>query len=386
MTDEENKPQVKDHVAILELEDRFGYEGEHGTLQGQLDELTEKSLTLSTDYAGSLTVDRSLVKSISITNSTTSLYTGPKSIEEWNAFGEAGTWKFSNSSLISNASRGSIAQDVGLPDKALLTFNLSWKVRPGLSLYLFADKADDEQPSSYYEIRLNSNYMYMQKSTPLDSSRQLAKMPNTQLSFDSQSAEVAIYMDKNKGIFHVFVNGEKTYTFTDHSPSPEGFGSSIFFRNDNESRMLIKEIQVENWTNAIPTEEDQKAYSKLSGEGQKILLANGDAVIGQIGEISNGLLSIETKYTPLKIPLAGVRDLHLPPVEENHPKAERNDIKAYFHDGGWVMIDVVKIDNSQIRGKNKAIGPCEFDIRAFKKLEFNVYEKPHQKLRQKDTW
>lgn len=385
-TEQVNEPHRKDHLATLELEDRFGYEGEHGNLYGQLEELTDDKLTLRTSYAGILEVDRSLIKSITISDNTKSLYSGPKSIEEWNPFGETGTWSFTNNSLVGNASRGSIAQDINIPDKALLSFDLSWKVRPGLSLYLYADNANDEQPSAYYEIRLNSNYMYMQKSTPLNRSRQLAKTPNTQLNFDGQSAEISLYMDKKKGVFHVFVNDEMTYTFTDHTPSPESLGSSIYFRNDNESRMLIKNIQMKKWSNAIPTEQDQKSYAKLSGEGQRILLANGDAVVGKIGKINNGLLAVETKHTPLKIPLAGVRDLHLPPVAENHPKAERNDIKAYYHDGGWVMIDVTKINSSHILGENKAIGNCEFDLSAFKKLELNVYDKSQNKLRQLDAW
>ena len=375
-----------DHIAELKLEGRYGQENQRDTLSGQLTQIADDHVILSTWYAGELKVQRNLIHSIKIKSNQPDLYSGPNSLEEWDQDQSAGSWKFENKALVSGNSRGVISKDIGMPKLSVLRFKLEWKNTIALTLNLFADSPEIGNQDNYYELRMQTNYMYMQKRIKNERPPQLDRMPNTSYDHKKKSAEYAIHMDKNKGVFHVFVNGQLAQTFNDHSATPKLLGSSIHLRNDNENQMRISGLRLEKWNGAIPSPVDDKAHKQIDGDGQKILLANGDAVVGKIGSISNGMLDIETEHAELKLPLFGIRDLKLPIAEENHPKMEPNDIKAYFKSGGWIILDVKSIDAEFLHGSHQAIGNCSLRIDAFEKVEMNIYDSNYIKLRNKSDW
>ncbi|MEO1856761.1 MAG: hypothetical protein ABGY95_05265 [Rubritalea sp.] len=376
-----------DHMAELQLEGRYGQEEQRDTLRGQLSQIADDHVILSTWYAGELKVQRDLIHSIKIKSNQTDLYSGPNSLEEWQEENSASSWRFENNALISGNSRSVISKDIGLLDQSVLKFQLQWKNTIALTLNLFANSPQKAKLENYYELRMQTNYMYMQKRIKNERPPQLDRAPNSSYDHASNSAEYAIYMDKKKGVFHVFINGDKAHTFTDHAATPKLLGSSIHLRNDNENKMRISNIRLEKWNGAIPSGlEEEEALEQLKGEGQRILLANGDTVVGQIGKINNGMLDVKTEHADLKLPLFGIRDLQLPATEENHPKMQSNDVKAYFKDGGWIILNVKSIDDKFLHGSHEAIGNHAFRIDAFEKIELNIYKLSYAKIRKEQVW
>jgi hypothetical protein len=375
-----------DHVAELQLEGRYGQEDKRDTLRGQLTQIADDHIILSTWYAGELKVQRDLIHSIKIKSNQSGLYQGPNSLEEWDQGKSANSWKFENKALVTGKSRGAISKDISLLDQSVLKFKLQWKTSIALTLNLFADSPEVGKLENFYELRMQSNYLQMKKVIEGERPPQINRMSNTSYPHVTKSAEYAIYMDKKKGVFHIFINGTKVQTFTDSAVTPKLLGTSIYLRNENEKMMRISSMILEKWNGTIPTPEDEKALNQLQGEGQRILLANGDAVIGKIGLIKNGMLDIKTEHADLKLPLYGIRDLKLPSTEDNKPKMETNDVKAHFKGGGWIILDVSSIDKEFIHGNNKAIGNHKFRIDAFEKIELSIYEPSYNKIRKEQAW
>jgi len=375
-----------DHVAELQLEGRYGQEEQRDTLRGQLSQIADDHVILSTWYAGELKVERSLIHSIKIKSNQSGLYQGPNSLEEWDEGNSANSWKFENNALVSGNSRGVISKDIGLLDQSVLKFKLQWKSSIALTLNLFADSPEIGKLENFYELRMQSNYLQMKKVIKNERPPQINRIRNASYTHATNSAEYAIYMDKKKGVFHIFINGKNVQTFTDNAATPKLLGSSIYLRSDNEKKMRISNMSLEKWNGAIPTPEDGEALNLLKGDGQRILLANGDAVVGKLGQISNGMLDIKTEYADLKLPIFGIRDLKLPTSEENHPKMEPNDVKAHFKGGGWVILNVSSIDKEFIHGEHKAIGNHKFRIDAFEKIELSIYKRSYNKIRKEQTW
>ncbi len=375
-----------DHIVELQLEGRYGQEDQRDTLRGQLSQIADNHVILSTWFAGELKVQRNLIHSIKIKSNQTDLYTGPNSMEEWNHENSVSSWKFENNALISENFAGAISKNIGLLDQSVLKFKLQWKNTIALTLNLFANSAEKNKLENFYELRMQRDYMYMQKRIKNENPPQLNRMVNSRYDHVKKSAEYAIYMDKKKGVFHVFINGKRAQTFTDHAATPELLGSSIYLRNHSDNKMRISNIHLENWNGAIPSSKDEKVLDQLKGDGQRILLSNGDAVVGKIGLIKNGMLDIKTEHADLKLPLFSIRDLKLPTSEENHPKMESNDIKAHFKNGGWIILNVSSIDKEFIHGKHEAIGNRAFRIDAFEKIELNIYKPSYNKIRKEQTW
>ena len=375
-----------DHVAELQLESRYRQEEQRDTLRGQLIQIADDHVLLSTWYAGELKIQRNLIHSIKIKSNQSGLYQGPNSLEEWHEGNSARSWKFKDNALVSGKSRGVISKDIGLLDQSVLKFKLQWKNTIALTLNLFADSPEVGKVENFYELRMQSNYLHMKKVIKNERPPQINRMSNTSYSHAKKSAEYAIYMDKNKGVFHVFINGNKVQTFTDNAATPKLLGSSIYLRNENEKVMRISNMSLEKWNGTIPTPEDEKALNQLKGDGQRILLANGDAVVGKIGLIKNGMLDIKTEHADLKLPLFGIRDLKLPSTEKNQPKMEPNDVKAHFKGGGWIILNVSSIDKEFVHCKHEAIGNHKFRIDAFEKIEFSIYKRSYNKIRKDQAW
>jgi len=375
-----------DHMAEIQLKGRYSQEDQRDTLRGQLSQVADDHVILSTWYAGELKIQRNLIHSIKIKSNKTDLYSGPNSLEEWNQRFSSNSWKFQNNALISGNSRGGISKDIGLVNQSVLKFKLQWKDTIGLTLNLFADSPKYDKLANYYQLSMQSNYLQMKKVIKDERPPQLNRMSNTGYIHATKSAEYAIYMNKQKGIFHIFINGKKVHTFTDQAATPNLLGSSIYLRNDNGKMMHMSNIRVEKWNGAIPTPEDEKSLKQLKGDDQRILLANGDAVVGKIGQISNGMLDIKTEHADLKLPLIGVRDLKLPSTEESQPKMERNDIKAHFKTGGWIILNVTSIDKGFIHGRHQAIGNHSFRVDAFEQIEFNICNGNYNKIRKEQAW
>ncbi|MFC4993997.1 hypothetical protein [Rubritalea tangerina] len=385
-SDSPSSPALPDHLAEVKLEDRYGYEGEYGVLKGQLIQISDDSVTLNTSYAGELNIDRSLINQISIHSTGSGLYTGPNSLDEWTQHGSREAWKYSDNALIGGNARGSLSRDVNLPNQGHMSFEIDWQTNIGLTLLLFTDTVESSTPNNYYELRIQSNYITMSKRIKGQSSPHLDRNQNRNVDYPTEKAKYDLYMDKDKGKFDIYVNGKRINTFTDHTPTPDKLGTGLYLRKDNDHRLRLSEMRLEKWTGALPTQKDEDAFRDLKGEGQKLMLANGDAIIGKIGAIEDGILNIETIHTPLKVPLAKIRDLNLPMAQENHPRSLSGDIKAYYRDGGWITINVESIDEKAIHGSNEAIGKHSFQLSAFKKLELNVYNREFNKMRKEIQW
>lgn len=375
-----------DHIASIKLSDRYKFR-ERDLVKGQIKDISATTVTLQTQYAGELILDRSLVHSINIASSLTSHYSGPNSLEEWTTFGDENAWKYKNNTLTNTPKRGDIGKELNIPSKAVLRFQLSWQKTNNqrFSIFLYATNIKSANPEAYYQVDINQYDVNVYGYSTTHRRQQLEKNPRRVERIQRTSAEYTIYMDKENGIFHVFIDGIKQYSFKQQAPIKGKFGGALIFKH-NQDRLLIKNIELSAWNGIVPTgdntvNEDIKALGKHA-----ITLANGDSLAGEIKRVNNNVMEVETKYTPIQIPLKVTSEIKLDPLDDNQAKARPNEIKAYYRDGGWIRIDLTKIEANFIYGSNEAFGEKKFKLDAFKKIDWNIYTKEHNLLRSEVDW
>jgi len=377
-----------DHEATIFIKGRFNQEKASDQIKGQIKQITDNAITVQTNYAGELEIDRKFITNMEVQSKKSNLYAGPSDIDNWNLINSDDSWYFRNGTFISGSKSGQIAKDIGLESPAYISFNIDWKNSLYIKTLLFSDDPEDSRPSNYYELSLRNTYVSMRKYTKENGSSSMERSALRLKLQNSDTAFVEIYANSDKGVFHLYIDGEKTHTFTDRGIKKGKFGSSLHFDNDTRSPTRIRNIRASRWNGNLPTTKEVDAFTKLKGEGERILLKNGDAIIGKIGEVKEGITVVETKYSPARIPIAGLRSINMKGAfkDKHSPKMEAQDVKAYFRDGGWIILKLESIESDKMTGFHQAFGRKTFKLSAFDQVEFNIYDKQLNNERTSNIW
>ncbi len=386
------RDKVQDTTTI-QIKPRYKSSNDNDTIRGNLVQNNAEAITLETNFAGELKIQRSKILNIDIDATTNLLYHGPNSLDEWHNTLHNSSWSFTNSSLYSSEDMGNISMDMKLPDQLLFSFDQHWRTSAYINIKLFSDDHKMSRPNNYYEFSVRHGSIYVRKfidgrfmaMNALNKNFQNMQDLRRAMSVD-KSAHYDLYLDKEKGIFHIFINGKLMNSYQDPDPKPDKFGTSVHLVSGDNSPMKINNIRVSRWSGNMPSNDDDKAFDKLKGEGQRILLKNGDAIIGKTGKINDGLMVIETEFGPLKLRVTGMRSIDLSDTPDDGPKMYKGDIKLYYKDGGWIIVKPVAMLGSKLKAFHQAFGEKEFDMNAFKRIDLHVYSEQHNRARKADSW
>lgn len=384
----------------LIINNRDNQQGLHGIIKGGFSNIDETHVTLNTNYSGTIKVLKKFVTKMEIDSKKGYLYLGPKNLDQWHNNSIEQHWEYKNNSLIGGDRAGNIAQDLHLPDEASISFDLSWKGDEHLTLYLFSSDHEQTRPDDYYKLNLQrgrcSLFKYIKGSQKSHINSELAKnrgnkfriQPHNQLTINKQlHAHYDIYMSKAKGEFHVFRNGIKLDTFTDSFPQSDDFGSAIHLVSSNKTPVRLKNISISKWSGHIPSDVDTETFAKVKGDGERILLKNGDILLGKIGKVRDGSMQIETLYTPLNIPILRMRSIDLTSSNvKEEPIMYQNDIKCWFKDKGWIILKPLSINENTLTAYHQALGENKFDLNIFKRIDLHIYDKSANASRKSDSW
>ena len=82
---------------------------------------------------------------------------------------------------------------------------------------------------------------------------------------------------------------------------------------------------------------------------------------------------IETEFTPIRVPIDRIKSLSLGDSGEE-PKKYQKDIRAWFHSGGHVTLKLATFKGDKITGYSQALGDVSFDLSAFSRIDFHIYD------------
>lgn len=91
-------------------------------------------------------------------------------------------------------------------------------------------------------------------------------------------------------------------------------------------------------------------------------------------------MTVETEYTPIRIPLSRIKSLSLGEIGEQ-PRMYEQDVRAWFHDGGHITLKLESFKDGKITGFSQAFGDISIDLNAFSKIDFHIYDPKHKEQR-----
>ncbi|MGJ8723852.1 MAG: hypothetical protein ACSHYB_04785 [Roseibacillus sp.] len=335
----------------------------------------DESVKLRTWYAGDLTLKRSMLHMIEVSTESPAIIDGPGRIDEWQTLESASAWRIDGRNLVSSA-RGSIARELPqLPDQIHIEFDLFFDYSPYLRLHLFADSGDEIIPRTGYSISIQRGTMQFLKK--VDNRSVPIQMDHFGRRHDFQEDDrthAELFVDRTKGKFHLYLDDELVSASTDPEPLTEDHWFHLATLRGLEQ--TISNFAIRAWDGKLPERRDFLDFrQELPMQGEQIELQNGDTIIGKATSISEGKLKINTEYVPVSVPIERLSSFQVTSKENREePRLYRGDVRAYFHHGGHVTLQLKGFTETSITGYSQVFGNATFELQAFTHIEFNPYD------------
>jgi|TARA_B110000914_G_C15516368_1_gene473819 hypothetical protein len=372
------KPFESDHYALATISNHHR-DSHLDSIRGRLIHLDDKTITLDTWYAGKLTLRRSMVRSLDIFSQSPSFYNGPNGPEGWvSSDGDPEkNWAFKNRSMISK-SRTGIARQVEIPDRAKISFTAEWKTSPYFRILFYSNDGNQDFPGTGYALNINRTYLSLLRNAPNARNTDVISKQIRDIR-QAEMAEFTIFLDRTKeGTSAVYIAKEQIGTWDGIDDTTLKGNWLHFIPQNNETPIKFSNISVAKWDGILPPasaiSEEEASDEEEELEGQKIHLANGDIVLGNVLKIEKDMVFLGTSFGDVRVPVKRMRSVGLA-KETDEVRMEAGDIRAWFHEGGYITIKLKSLDDKTIKGYSQVYGDAEFDINAFSRVEFNIWRR-----------
>lgn len=354
-----------DHEAMITLTNG-------NILRGQVSSMTAEEITLDTWYAGRLVIRRAMVRKLAIRDMPDYVFRGPGVIEDWTRVGDEAAWNIGDDNALVSTAPGGIARDIPLPDEFTLEFEAQWRGSLRLHVILFSDDPTSASPENGYEI------VFQRQSVHLRRSGERQWIGHTNRAIDLQrkeKAHIRIQASTRTGQFAFYVNDRLIEAWTDLEIDAKNLGSALQFISRDVSPLVISRIDVSKWNGIlgeIPRADEVSVWEDGEEHDEPILLRNGERIHGGVKSIEDGVVHLDTQ----SLPIGKIQKIEFSPADVEEPKRHFGDIRAWFADGGSIVfrLDGIIDDGKILRGTSQTFGTASFDLSAFSRIEFNIYD------------
>ena len=370
------------------------------SVRGQVASVSSDTIELDTWFAGRLKFPRVMVRELKIADRPVLLYRGPTSMEGWTQSVEPHPWKYESASFRSHAA-GSIGRNLELPDEFRLIFDAAWRDSFNLAVILFSDDVSTESPENGYEMSFQRRSVRLQRcgthnwiGNPTQNVQELQ---------EDEKARIEIRASVKTKTICFLINDRIVEVWNDPALERESLGRGIQFVTQDNGPVKISGIEIAAWDGVIdetPQENrrgnrfrnfegnlrsPQRAEADKTHEG-RMMLRNGDSIAGEVISIAEGMITLKTSFEEVKLPVSRLRNIMLKPASLEEPKRMIGDVRGWFLDGSSLVFRIDRVDSDKIQGFSQNFGSAEFNLKAFSRLEFNIYSQKLESLRDGGAW
>ncbi len=389
--DKKNLPETPETYTRVKFHHR-NREVRGDTIQGDLYELNKDNVKINTTYGNTLTLKRSMIQSLDIVSRQQGHYYGPNSPHEWtvqasNTAEESTAWRYSEGNLVFNGgSTAGISKEVGLRDKSHVSFDISWGKSLGLTLQLYSSDPKSSNPSSCYQLEIDKYAVTMMTRSKGRADGQRRQRFPANVKPKLRKSRFDIYINSKTGTANIHLDGQHACILQSPHPDTQSLGTALSFVSQSAKPAVISNISISPWHGLTPSsfQNNDKGMDNAVQNVQphNINLINGDKISCDVGIIKDDLMTLDTEHTPIKIPIAKIKSIHWKDKREE-PKKYREDVRAWFHTGGFITLKLASIEDGKLSGYSQATGDAALNMNAFSRIDFNIYNLEADKLRAK---
>ena len=382
------------------------------TIPGEITAVSDKSVTLKTDYAGEVTIPRANVSKIDFLPLGDKIrYRGPYIADEWIVHPlnystsnskpdpkQKDPWEFLSFSWQNKGTAGVLMSKLDLEDQGRITFNIASANTVMPSLILFADQKvpevkneDDKKPAvrvssrttsitkiagSSLIFRLHNSgsslafYSFNEDGSPFTTN--LTNMISSSHHSNNRidNSYVDIRHDKENGLVLLYLNKRMVGKWDISDFTKKLVGKKMGFANlytSNSNSYIVNDIVVSSWNGVT-----DPAASMEHSERDIVLLTNGtDRYSGDAIKIIENKLLLKGPYAELFIPTDQIQSLALLKKDQKElPARTEDDVTIRFHGSGRITGTLSKGPEGRIIVDTKALGKLTIDLSYVSSYEF----------------
>ncbi len=350
------------------------------TLIGTVTEISAEKVVLDTWYAGTLNIERMMVKSISAGQAAAkSIYAGPGDMSGWSRQGNG--WSVKDNGLNFDGSYGTIGREVKLPERSLMEFTIEHRGNLQVSAVLYCDNKEASGGNAYM-LTFNNNYIQAMRVTTNEGGDTVGHYPMR--NGLKSGARIGIYTDKTTKTISIVIDGKVVKSFTDANDFA-GKGNIIGFQGQN-GQVRVTDVKISPWDGRLPGEEGKAAKEGAANASKTDVctFANGDIQSGKLKLLKAGIATFTTSFGDLQIPLERVALLELSQEEAEKARKNAGDVELIMQGMGKLTLKLTSLSDGAVQGESENFGKGSFNIKAFNTLRMNIYaERPAEK---KSEW
>jgi len=371
------------------------------SLRGQLTAVTDQVIELDTWYAGKLSLKRPMVEGVKIVDRPKLIFQGPDGLDGWKRMDET-SWTF-ESGRFKSSGPGQIARDVKLPAVSRIGFDLTWRSQLRARIIVCSDDINTKDPSNAYDLIIQRKYVYLRKrwnNNGNAGTNILGQTVNVPEFSENEKARIELCVDRKKGIFNFIVDGRSVAVWNDNDFKEGAMGGGLHFVAEESTPLTISRIEVSEWDGIVehqPAAEDPNVAEDEDGNAKeqpkkeepasgRMILRNGDTLLGEVLGIDKGIMRVKTSYEELKLPVSRLKTIALKPVDREEAILKNGDVRAWFPDGSRVVFRLDSAAPDGLSGSSQNFGSTTFKPNAFNRIEFNLYDPKFQTLRGEKAW
>ncbi len=380
-------PVPDNHTARLEM-------NKGGVLYGKLQSINSNhDVTLDTDYAGALTVKRSMIRTLTLTKLNETFYQGPTNLKDWKTLNK-NAWSLGPKGLQSSQA-GTLTRTLPFPkNRFQINMKLSWDSSLDFDLIFLSSNIHSHYPENSYRLNFNRSRIDLSKNWVDENGKgqDFNFLPTARpIAFqNSEEADVSIFVDRESGEISLSVNGEKVGGWIDVSPKQGKMGDGLHLISSDYS-LSIQKLSVKSWDGLL--EESQSTQTRISDkqtkEGYQLInLRNSDSLIAKVKNVEGDLVNVLTPYGDLAVPLSRMKNIALRPLvdlEYDEAILRDGDVLGHYPNGDTLTFQLLEFTGNRAKVTSQNFGETEIDLSIFPHIDFNLYTEHIMQLRRKQN-
>lgn len=385
-------PEIKaDHEALVTLSNG-------DTIRGQLASVTDEQVSLDTWFAGRMHFNRLMVTGVKIDPLSPLIYRGPSGMDGWIQPENISVWNYGRGAFRSDGA-GSIGRADLLPEECSISFDAAWRGDSfNFKVIFFSEDPASDQMNSGYELSFQRASIYLRnnKTQSFLGSAQAREL------LENDRIHIEIRTSAKSGKVCLYLNDRLAEVWNDPDHKKGKYGKALQFAAANTLPIRISGIKVAHW-DGVQDESLEPGDNMMGGRGGtaetpkpkddkdaakkgRMQLANGDSIVGEASSIRDGVIQLKTPLGEIKLPVSRIRTLALKSVEQERAILRNGDVRASFPDGSSIVFRLDQVENGTVIGSSQNFGSAVFQISAFDRLEFNLYDPKFEEVRRADDW
>jgi thiol-disulfide isomerase/thioredoxin len=311
-------------------------------LYGNLIGLSDDEVAVDSPRAGRVRLRRDLVRRLYRWQGADPVYLGPSGLVGWKDLSAAGQWRDEGGQPNTDRVGAALYGDLGLPEKAAVEIELSWRRKPDFVLALGVDERDATAKHAFHLEVWDRQLVAVGESARDADMAAVQRLPTGE-----GRVRVQVYLDQaRRRLVLLALGGRAAADLTIDDPNARTFPGVRLTNGRGDVR--IEHIRVSRW-DGVPPREARTDQPRLHR-------TDGSVVYGRIAAVESDLKQLTARdgATETRVPLDAVADVFLAPSPAGNKPTEppavptEQTLRVTFHDGSRFTGTLTQIEDAHV--------------------------------------